>query len=179
MEEERFNIFKSTKKHLHYQTLGLLWKHLKLLLVPESFSHYWTCLILFITCTYSKRSGSFLISILNCRIYYTLLHTVLNHFYVTHSSVLHMEFLYTCKAHQETMILQTHIYTHSFYDLYKSESLTESDSWKALKECRVSVPARNSRYKRTNSAIVCRYTKKPSSPLKWNQASPIRLGKFL
>lgn len=73
----------------------------------QSFSHYWTCLMLFVTCTYSKRSGLFLISLLNCRIYYTSLHTVFNYFYIAHSRVLHVEFLYIYKGHQETVKLQT------------------------------------------------------------------------
>lgn len=71
----------------------------KLLLVPERFSHYWTCLMLFITCTYSKRSGLFLIMLLNCRIYYTSLHNEFHRFNITHLNLLHVELLYTYKKH--------------------------------------------------------------------------------
>lgn len=168
IREKRFDIFKSAKKHLHYRTLGPLWKCSKLLLVVERFSHYWTCLMLFITCSYSRRSGLFMVSLLNCRIYYTSLHTVFNQFYTAHSSVRHVVYL-----QRDTHIANTHIHIVCIWSMKVMIADTESEG------CRRSIPARNSRYKLTNAAIICQYTTNALFTCKWIQASPIRLGKLL
>lgn len=102
-------------------------------LYRRAFLHDWTCLIFFIACTQSKRSGLFLISCPNYRIDYASLYTVFNRFYMTYSNGCMLNFCILTKYTSDINIANTHTHTaHTLYMILIShwQSLTLEKHWR-------------------------------------------------